>query len=832
MSRSSLCLSILVVSFAAACSSSSDQAPPDGGTPSPTAPCEVDGYPCAPAQQTDAALELSEQYKGQIEERRARGDSYSAIAEWLRDQEGVVEAVAAEDRLRFRVEGGSAHWTYAISPSYPQAILPSFDESGSGGSSSPPSATSKVAPKSVLREDSSQTKIKKKGLILEPFYFQFLSNTSQWKSRLERLHDYEEVQYFRNRDIPDSYFGNWNDYRFVWVLSHGTYLPDEQNPYYTSVYSSKECGMYLWIATEVGPGELAADGVTKVGELMALPRPEIESQLTAGQLQRWRAFRDAELHSLNQQGKSCGVLEMPDARLPIPDSDGQPIVREPAFIDYIYYDEAWFLTKYAGGLDNVLLYLSICSSQGVPIPGGNSAPNSIFGWSKPMDSTQDNLASDALFERLIEFGDTVEYAFGKVKEAGLDSHQFDGETTDLAHVSLGGGERARIREIISIVDPNGLVPFPDEGGMLEAREITAEGRTVVDVTVEIVGFGDRDADEFKIQIFDGNGNPVSGEFDVDDPIAGETHMTLPVSLDQEIRSPTEVEIEARVTLPEESGTVYSRHPIKLTIGPAIDSLWTLNVGGAGTARGDFVFAPFPQAFVDDEGRLVWQLTLGQLESESSTVPMAYILLVNHPGRTAECTGLTGTFDAIASVIYDIDPMPTDSYAGGLGSGQCGDFVEVDITSFSREEDLVADVSGTICHAKKVGDETVVTPVPIEGSFQMPSAGCGADPGGDVVGSYYATEEPSLCIDIYPNAAIAPAFDDTCSMGGGLVCSDEPCSTQGQIGQCDYRSAAVQISFRGTITHFLPGGDWPSVGELQAGCELQLGVWTTGEPPMP
>ncbi|MFZ1866311.1 MAG: hypothetical protein WAU39_18985 [Polyangiales bacterium] len=817
---------IIIAFFAAACSSS-NQVAPDGGTPNPAAPCEVDGYPCAPADQTAAALELSEEYKGQIQGRRANGDSYLEIADWLRDQESVVDVVAADDRLRFRVEGGSAHWAYAISPSYPQPSLPAFDEAGAASASG--QTEGGLAPKSVLREDSSQTKVKKKGLILEPFQFQFLSNTSQWKSRLERLHDYEEVQYFQNRDIPDSYFGNWNDYRFVWVLSHGAYLPDQQNPYYTGVFSSKECGMYLWIATEVGPQEVAKDGVTKVGELMALPRSQVESQLTPSQLQRWHAFRDAELRALNQKGQSCGVLEMPDAELPVTDSNGQPIVRAPAFLDYIYYDEAWFQTKYAGGLDNVVLYLSVCSSQAVPIPGGNAGPNSTFGWSKPMDATQDNLASDALFERLIERGDTVEFAFRKVQEAGLDSHQFGGQTTELAHVSLGGGERARIREIVSIVDPEGLVPFPDEGGMLEAREITAEGRTVVDVTVEIVGFGDRDADEFKVQIFDGSGSAVSGEFDVDDPIAGETHMTIPVSLDQEIRSPTEVDIEARVTLPEESGTVYSRHPIKLTIGPAIESLWTLNVGSAGTARGDLVIAPFPQAFVDDGGRLVWQLTLGQLES--STVPMANLLLVNHPGRTAQCTGLTGTFDAIVSVMFDIDPMPTDSYAGGLGLGECGDSVDVEIVSFSREEDLVANVSGTICHVKKVGNEVVVTPVPINGRFQMPSAGCGGDPGGDVVGSYYATEEPSLCFDVYPNAAIAPAFDDVCVMGAGLVCSEDPCSTAGQIGQCDYRSAAVQISFRGTITHFLPGGDWPSASDLQAGCELQLGTWTTGEPSM-
>ncbi|TFH31431.1 MAG: hypothetical protein E4H00_03555 [Myxococcales bacterium] len=838
MTRSTLLTLVCAALLTASCSSSANQTSPDGGTrepdggtpdggvPAPIAPCEIDGYPCAPGYQSASALQLSEEYKGAIQERRVNGESYLEIAGWLRDEDSVVDVVAAADRIRFRVEGGSAHWLYAISPEHPSATLPAFEET-SGARPSLASMDSGLALKSVLRDDSSQTKIKKKGLILEPFRFQFLSNTSQWKARLERLHDYDAVQYFSDRDIPDSYFGNWNDYRFVWVLSHGAYLPDEADPLYTGIFSSKECGMYLWLATDVGAGELGRDGTTKIATLMGLPRSVVEPQLTPEQQERWRSFRDAELEDLKQDGQSCGVLEMPDAALPVTDAGGQPIVRAPAFLDYIYYDEAWFLTNYSGGLDNVLLYLSICSSQTVPIPGTASAPNSRFGWSEPMESEEDNLASDVLFERLIEFGDTVEDAFKNVTDADLHTHQFEGKQTELSHTSLGGADRARIREIISIIDPNGLVPFDDEGGMLEAREITSQGQTVVDVTVEIVGFGEREAKEFKVQIFDRGGGAISAEFEVDDPILGETIMTIPISLNQEIRSPTDVEIEARVTLPEETGTVHSKHPITLTIGPAIESAWTLNVGGAGTARGEFVFAPFPMGIVDDEGRLIWQVTLGQIEDFG--VPMATVLIVGHNGRTAECNGQTGTFEAVVAPIYNTDPMPTEGYGGGLGAGKCGDFVNVEIVSFSRKDDLVANISGTICHWRRVGEEVVATPVPINGRFQMPAAGCGMVVGGDLIGSYRASEQPSLCIDIYPNAAIGPVFDEVCAGGGGLICSEEPCSTAGQIGQCDYRSEATTITFRGQIQHFGQGGDWPPVGDLQGACEVQLGAWTTGEP---
>lgn len=243
-----------------------------------------------------------------------------------------------------------------------------------------------------------------------------------------------------------------------------------------------------------------------------------------------------------------------------------------------------------------------------------------------------------------------------------------------------------------------------------------------------------------------------------------------------------------------------------------------------------MFAPFPTGVTDGEGNLFWQVTLAQ--ADESVVPQATVLIQGHNGRTPECTGQTGSFEAIVTVVYSTDPMPTEGFGGDLGAGECGDFVNVEIVSFSREDDLVANVSGTICRWRRVGDEVQVDPVPINGRFQMPQAGCGMDPGGDLVGSYYASQEPAACFDIYPNAAIAPAFDEVCSAGGGIVCSEEPCSTAGQIGQCDYRSAAASIAFRGQATHFGGGGDWPSVGELQGACEGQLGTWTTGEPSMP
>jgi hypothetical protein len=825
----------------AACSSTTNDAAPDGGTRNPdggmpdggtppaTLHCEDEGYPCSPAEQTDEGRDLSEQYKAEIQDRLAAGDPYPDIGDWLRGQDGVVDVLAAASRLRFRVDGGSAQWVYSTSPEHPQATLPPFAEA-SVATKSRSAAETAFRPKRILREDNSDTKVKKKGLILEPFHFQFLSNAPQWKQGLERLHDYDQVTHLTNDTIPDSYFGNWNDYRFVWVLSHGAYLPDVAMPEYTAIFSSKQCGMNRWIAVEVvaGRGTEPLANNDPLASILGLPRNAAEALLTTQQRVRWTSFLDTETEELEQKGQGCGSIMMSNVVLPVVDGQGNPIVRSPAFLDYIYYDDDWFADHYGGGLDNVLLYLSICSSRAVPIYGKTGRPSAIFGWSEPVDSLDDDLATDALFERLITQGEMVEDAFEKVTDAGLHQTTFEMKSTELGYTGLGGGDRARVREIITIIDKDTGDPFPDSGGFLDAREITPQGNTEFDVTVSIVGFGKRDAEDFKVQIFDQNGQELSQEHDVDDPTNGTTVMTIGASVNQEIRSATDIELEARVTLPEESSTVHSKHPIAVTLFPAIEAAWSLNVGGGGTARGEFVFAPFPVGIEDPDGNLFWQVTLAQ--GDESVVPQATVIIRGHSGRTPECTGQTGIFDAIVTVVFTADPMPTEGFGGGLGGGECGDFVNVEILSFSKEDDLVANVSGIICHWRRVGDEVEVNPVPINGRFQMPQAGCGMAPGGDLLGSYYASEAPSTCFDIYPNAAIAPVFDEACSMGGGLVCSEEPCSTAGQVGQCDYRSEAVSIAFRGLITHFGAGGDWPPVGDLQTGCELQLGTWTTGPPP--
>ena len=832
------CATLVLLTFAllvGACSSTSNPADPDGGTTNPdggepdggvpvvTGQCRIEGYPCSLSEVSPEARALSLQYADDVRDRLTAGDSYEEVVAWLETQDDIVDVIGDSTALRFRVEGGTAKWSYSPGPGIsrpnPSALTVKSE-----------AAATPSVPKSVLRRDGSDTSIKKKALFIEPFAEFIDTPTDTWSRELLKLHDYEQVDHPINQDVLDEHFGNWDDYRFVWVTTHGKHFPTD-NPTQSLLYSSRMCEEFGWLKAEIEAGrgdEPTQGGGSTLRALFGRSRSSIEGNVTPLQRERWDEYENNEIPEA--EGIDCGNLKM--EWIPIPGNQPGDAPLTNVIIKYWLYDDVWFGNAFPGGLENTFVYQRACTSDKLRINVGSGEPGAVLGWTDTINSADDDKTIGVLFDRMVRNGETLEDALQDVNDVGFNTFQRDDKSPTLVVVKKGaGGEQFRIREIISIVDPETLQPFRDEGGMLDAREITAQGDTVVDITVEIAGFGELEEGElekYKVQIFDGTGRAISGKFEAGepDPVLWKTYMTIPVTLNQAIRSPTDVEIEARVKLPEGED---SRHPIKLTVGPAIASLWTLNVGGGGTARGDFVFAPLPVGIMDGEGRTIWQVTLAQLDD--ALVPTATIIIVGHNGRTPECTGQTGNFEAFATVLFTESTMPTEGFGGGLGQGGCGDFVNVDIISFSKKDDLVANVSGTICHWERVGEESVVTQVPINGRFQMPSAGCGANTGNDALGSYYATEAPFLCIDIYSNAAIAPAFDELCMMGGGLVCSEDPCPTAGQIGQCDYRDDSVNISFRGQIQHFGLGGDWPPVADLQTGCGLQLGIWTTGAPPM-
>lgn len=296
--------------IAGACSSTANQAPddggvreldagPDSGLPATQAECRTEGYPCSTDEVAPEVRALSRSCAGQVQERMNAGESFEQIAAWLETQPDVVQVVFQDDALRFRVEGGAPRWAYVPIPGImdppPTAMV----------AKSNTSVRPKLTPKRVIRENDSQTEIKKKALILEPFEEYIDIPTMTWREELSKLHDYERVDYFANRDVGNAQFANWNDYRFVWVNTHGKHIEKNGNVY-TILFSSRMCEEHGWLREELEAGrgdELTQNGVLTLRNLFGESGASIQANLTDAQRGRFEAYEQVENGSNGLRGQ-------------------------------------------------------------------------------------------------------------------------------------------------------------------------------------------------------------------------------------------------------------------------------------------------------------------------------------------------------------------------------------------------------------------------------------------------------------------------------------------------------------------------------------------------
>lgn len=560
---------LFAMTCAFGCSGGSNQAGPDGGT-EPGAGCRSAGYPCSPAEESPQARALSDRYVGEVQARLVDGESFEDIAAWLGAQEDIAEVIGDSEAVRFRVTDGAVQWAYAP----PDGITKPVPTAKLGTSSE--HEFSQVSEKAVLRENDSESNIKKKALVIEPFEEFIATPTLSWRSELEQLHDYETVDYFANRDVLDVHFGSWNEYRFVWVTTHGKFLP-ETEPEYSALYSSRMCKESGWLREEIlerGNGnELTKDETTRLRDLFGEPRTFIEQSITVAQGERLRAYENLETENQSDRGVFCGTIKM--HWIPIPGDSPSDGVLTNVPVRYWAYNEEWYEDRYGSGLENTFLYLRACSSNAIPVLTASGSRGAIVGWSNTINSANDDQTIGVLFDRMINEGETFADALAAVRQAGFAEFSQSNVSAQLVVVSTGdGGEEFRIREIISIVDPELRLPLPDEGAVLEAKEINSEGNTVVDVPVEVVGFGDGAPDEFSIQIFDGQGEALSSVVRAEGRF-----MMVPIEIPEGITEPKVFDIEARVSLPEGPESAVSKHPIRVTIEPPGDCRFSVTVAG-------------------------------------------------------------------------------------------------------------------------------------------------------------------------------------------------------------------------------------------------------------
>ncbi|MGD8318668.1 MAG: hypothetical protein PVH76_13030, partial [Myxococcales bacterium] len=234
-----------------------------GGSPGEIAlECETEGYPCSPADMSPEARALSHQYVDAVRERLDAGESFEEVVAWLASQDDIAHVVGDSVALRFRVTGGSAQWFYDPPSGLAQPVPsePALAAVRPAGS---------VGMKAVIREEDNEDNVKKRALFIEPFEEFIATPTERWKNELNDLHDYEQVDHLINQAVSDEHFRNWNDYRFVWVTTHGKHLPTD-SPTYSALFSSRMCEEFGWLRSEVEAGrgdELTRGGTTTLRAL-------------------------------------------------------------------------------------------------------------------------------------------------------------------------------------------------------------------------------------------------------------------------------------------------------------------------------------------------------------------------------------------------------------------------------------------------------------------------------------------------------------------------------------------------------------------------------------
>lgn len=782
--------------------------------------CETEGYPCSPADMSPEARALSHQYVDAVRERLDAGGSFEEVADWLASQDDIAHVVGDSVALRFRVDGGSAQWFYDPPPGIARPVP-----------SEPPPAAATLPPsaglKAVVREDDDEDNIKKRALFIEPFEELIEAPTGRWIDELNELHDYERVDHLVNQSVLDEHFRNWNDYRFVWVITHGKHLPTV-SPKYSALFSSRMCEEFGWLTAEIEAGrgdELTRGGTTTLRALFGFPRGFVLDSLTPAQAERLKQYEIAETPDFD--GIHCGNLEMDWIFIPgyQPGDDALTDVT----IKYWFYDDTWFKRQYPGGLKDAVVYQRACTSDRLPLQVASGSRGAILGWSDTINSADDDKTIDVLFDHLISKGETLQDALKEVFDANVHEHPSGDKNPTLELVSDGRGQRRiRVRENITIVDSATGSPFADEGGEIEAFEITSEDKTRVDVSVIVEGFGENSHDEFDVQFFDETDMPLSQKVEVREPVAGKTFMTVPIELDQKITFPTDVEIEARVTLPEDGASEkFGRHRVIFKVLPPGEEQWRITVPDFGTIKGPVVSAPSVVGIPVEQG-VAWLLLLTQ--EPPAVIPSASVTILGHNGRSQDCTGQTGQFTGGVGFVYTEDMNAPGYDGGGEEVDGCPGEINIDVQTFSLEDDLNVALSGTLCKIEPdpVGEGTIATPVPFSGRIKWPRAGCGVTPPmNPLLGSYVSSENVFLCIDIYENSILGPTFEGAFCGTTGVTCDlENACPTDNDLGQCDYRGDSSMLGVRGSVQHYRIGGDWPPIQELEATCVALGGVWSS------
>lgn len=498
------------------------------GDPDGTLECEIVGYPCSYADVPLEIIEATLSRTDDILDMLKGGSTNEEVADWLEAQDDIAEVQRDAFALRFRPEGGRAVWISGPDPlpgPGPDAAHPP-PASGAHGSSAYSVVGSGPA-RHVAGEGS-----EKRALVLSPFYWHF----GEWddgpliRDILLETRGYEGgVEFYHNPTendaIPLEHLRSWTQYQVVHITTHGRRICEQD--------------------------------VCRGGIAIGL----LDAYLPTGS-----ASEAEKIKSLEAEGLEIQVGEETGTR-------------------YLRAAADFFRKAYSEGLDDTVVFLNACQTQGsmgvdVDIvdalrQGGRAV---VLGWSDVVYAGDALAAAQAFFEGLSERGYTTRVAFEKLGglrtgEAGTSG---DGTAPVLGLEGPSDGTDLRIREVVTVLNPY-------TGAELSSDDAVG--------AIGVANDGDPDAAPFRVLV-EGVLQEDAGDLTVHVTVDGVTAAPIPltdatkndddaweiagtVQLPYDLAEDREVLWEATTTLHDGGESSHERAATLSGAEPLMGSNWEL-----------------------------------------------------------------------------------------------------------------------------------------------------------------------------------------------------------------------------------------------------------------
>ncbi|MEJ2541580.1 MAG: hypothetical protein P8188_16715 [Gemmatimonadota bacterium] len=472
------------------CSDESSPTVPDPGTGD--LECEILNYPCSLAEVDLPILLRSNELGDSVLARLERGASTAEAADWLAEQDGIVDAMSGNLGVWFRLDGGRGTWVVtegallsepdpsaaAVGPEpsrraparvpdrlwvdprsgalprpTTQAVAPASADGRSetglsalagisawairsvGSGSAAPSGGLLEPPRPRLDIVGSGSE-EKRALVLSPYAwgFQGWDSGPAVRDILQSTRGYENgVDFAQNADsmatdVGLTSFMGWGAYDVIHVDSHGSWVCDDEGCRGVLVVNP------LYAFFPAGLSE-----VEQIEKLKEVNQPGVELVKSKG-------------------GGFIGV-------------------------------NADFFHRYANDLEDAVIVLNACqlfeSATTDLVDALAGAGNVVFGWTEAVYSSDAYRAASRLFEELSEGGYPAEVAYEKLGDLRTGRATRHGPSPTLRMARRPSGGDLQIREVVTLLDP------------ASGQELAAEDRVQIE---GIPGDGEEDAAPFLVQV--------------------------------------------------------------------------------------------------------------------------------------------------------------------------------------------------------------------------------------------------------------------------------------------------------------------------------------------